>query len=248
MASKTESPSLTPTAGGSTTLTLPNVVIKSPVNNALLLGPQFQVSGQASCFRETIDNISHTTTTQDITHLLQKVEVKLGAGSFQQATPTGPSARPWQTWSFTGAKPGGSVDQLSVTARVSVSGVPADDSITIRFDKTPPLLTIGSPQPGQVFTLQNGIVTVPVAGQAADTLTKVKRVDWTWRVDGVLGAFNPAQPTGSPASPWATWAVAAPLTTPGKHTLVVRAEDTEGNLVSGEVMVDVAELFQAADT
>lgn len=248
MASKTESPSLTPTAGGSTTLTLPNVVIKSPVNNALLLGPQFQVSGQASCFRETIDNISHTTTTQDITHLIQKVEVKLGAGSFQQATPTGSSARPWQTWSFTGAKPGGSVDQLSVTARVSVSGVPNEDSITIRFDKTPPLLTIGSPQPGQVFTLQNGAVTVPVAGQAADTLTKVKRVDWTWRVDGVLGAFNPAQPTGSPANPWATWAVAAPLNTPGKHTLVVRAEDTEGNLITGEVMVDVAELFQAADT
>jgi hypothetical protein len=248
MVTKTQPSVATSTSGGTTTETLPLVMIDSPANNALVLGPQITVSGRASCIRETTD-INHNTTTEDITNLIQKVEVKFGAGQFQQATPTGLGARPWKTWSFSGPRPAATKgqSQMQIRARVSVGGLTFEDTITVHFDKTPPTLTILTPHDGEVFTLQNGAVTVSVTGQTADSQSSVKQVDWTLLIDGVLGSFTLAQPTGNATNPWATWAAAVPLTAPGKYTLVVRAEDTEGNHISRQVMVDVAELFQAAD-
>jgi hypothetical protein len=97
-------------------ITPPNVSITSPANGSTISGPSSGVP------------IAVTGTASDDQTGIQKVEVKIGSGSFQLATPTSPGN--WSTWSYNGTA---TADGLQpVTARATdIAGNTRDVTINV---------------------------------------------------------------------------------------------------------------------
>jgi hypothetical protein len=142
--------------------------IKSPTDGAQVTRTNVTVAGTAKALRETIDTApqpqpfpdpiepgqlpdgpigvplpSSSDEQQDVTDLIQKVEVKVetgtGTGQFQPATATGPSDRPFAEWTFAGSLPP-VFRQAVITARVTLGGVTESTSIRVFGRKAPVLV------------------------------------------------------------------------------------------------------------
>src|SRR5262249_6248347 len=153
-----------------------------PQAGALVRGTTIAVGGTALCSQHQFSQDGGEVIT-DVTDIIGKVEVRLGdAGAFALATPTGPVSpatgqKRWSSWTCTiNPIAGVANDALKVTARVSVGTTTDDDSITVQVDRTPPLLTVTTPDPQQQ-PFANGRATFQVAGKASDALSAVVAVE-----------------------------------------------------------------------
>ena len=197
------------------------VIISSPANNAKL-GATVTVTGTASCtlFRNPLEPIEVGDATASIT----AVDVRLGGTStFQRATPKGPSATPWSSWSFSGNAT--ATSSLTITARVNAaqSGAESDtreDTRTVTIDLTPPTLTINPPAN---VTKPAPPYTATITGTAADNASGSGVAAVEWRL-GSSGAFQVASGTSN-------WSASVPLPpTLGSHTVSMRARNIIGNV------------------
>lgn len=170
-----------------------------------------------------------------------KVEVRVGTGGFQEATPGGLSD--WSQWSATVTLTQSGLQEITARA-THVSGKTKSKSVTIRValsappgnDTTPPQLTITSPPDGAVVTTPVASASVNVEGTAFDAQSGVKLVELT--LDGAPASTI----TATPASPddWSTWAASLSIDTPGTHTVTARCEDKAGREAKRSLTLTVA--------
>ncbi|WP_055565380.1 LamG-like jellyroll fold domain-containing protein [Streptomyces atriruber] len=109
-------------------------------------------------------------------------------------------------------------------------------------DRTPPVLTVNAPRPGQTFVAGPGGLTVTVRGQTSDRQSGMAGGGVEWSTDG--GAHFTAAVTGDD---WATWRADVPLTDFGAFTVDMRARDRDGNTVTSRLPLQVVADYHARD-
>jgi Tc toxin complex TcA C-terminal TcB-binding domain/Bacterial Ig domain len=197
---------------------VPRISISAPVPNAVV-SRNFTVRGTASCDLMQDRPGEPGLFIRRANEFITKVRVSLGSAAPVDATPTGPSATPWISWTF--AVSGRPEGALTVTAEVLASGASSSGSAratrNVTVDVNPPTLAIN----------RHGDVNSPppyfknITGTATDTASSVEAVEW--RIGS--NAFQRASGTTS----WSAWVGLPGL---GTHTVTFRARDTAGN-VSG---------------
>lgn len=213
------------------------VGIGSPAQNALVLDSTVPVAGSAGGIRTTTDPADPgSSTEEDVTSLIGKVEVRFGNGAFQQATPTGPSTKKWSSWSFVGPMPSG-VSPLTITARATLGLATGQESVSVRLDTTGPTIVISAPD---IVTLDGSQVLAPISGSVKDLESGVKQLDWLRNGSATATSISPINNVGN-------WSTSVPFTQAGKQTIVVRATDNQNNVAAREVLVDVALPFTSVD-
>ena len=157
------------------------------------------------------------------------VDVRIGSGPdrFRRAQPTGLSAKPWSSWSFSATlseTPG-----ITITARM-VYGIldpegptledPKDTSITVVVDGTRPLLTIGQIEPGSTVEGPGPAFSVTLRGTALDSESGLSSLTVSTRAGGFLvtAGSNPHE-----------WNSVVTLHGDGEHEIHVKATDRAGN-------------------
>jgi hypothetical protein len=196
----------------------PSVRISAPAPNAVL-GGSFSVTGTASC--DLLKDIPGEPQlfVRHANEAITRIRVRLGSGGFVDATPTGPSATPWTSWTFTASGLAGGA--LTITALVSASGSSgnagsAETSRAVTVDVTGPSLTVNPPA-DVVRPAPPYIATI--TGTAADSPAGVARVEWQFG----SGPWTAASGTTS-------WTAQVALPALGLHTVSFRARDNAGNL------------------
>jgi hypothetical protein len=217
----------------------------------IVRGTTVTVTGNASCIIDTLDTKTGRETTEPSPESITKVEVQFGSTAFVKANPTGPVSptthqATWSTWS-TGARTiiGVVNDTLQITARVTAgSGTLATQStaqLTVKVDRTPPLLNLTTPDE-MTQVVANEKTTFQLAGSASDTLSPVAAVEW---VLDQGQQFNLATPKAT--GDWSTWTAAVQVAA-GDFQLFVRARDGEGNITPTKlVTLNALEPFQPKD-
>ncbi|MER5942508.1 LamG-like jellyroll fold domain-containing protein [Streptomyces sp. NPDC001928] len=109
-------------------------------------------------------------------------------------------------------------------------------------DRTPPVLTIDDPRPGQTFAAGPDGVTVTVRGQASDRQSGMAGGRVEWSTDG--GAHYTA---ATSRDDWATWQADVPLKDFGAFTIDVRACDHDGNTVTSRLPLQVVADYHPRD-
>lgn len=114
-------------------------------------------------------------------------------------------------------------------------------TVTAR-DRTPPVLTINDPRPGQTFAAGAGGITITVRGQTSDRQSGMAGGLVEWSTDG--GAhFHAATTTDD----WATWRAEVPLADFGAFTVDIRAHDRDGNTVTSRLPLQVVADYHPRD-
>jgi hypothetical protein len=204
---------------GVTYLYDPRIVITAPGFNGVV-GSSFTISGTASCdlIREIPGEpgifVRHAN------EALTGVRVRLGSGSYINATATGPSGTPWTSWTV--AVSGRSAGALTILAEAfanAEAGIEdgfAEITRQITVETTPPVINIYPPadvlRPAPPYT-------ATITGIATDNLSGVAAVEWKYG----NGAWQAATGTTS-------WSAQVPLPGLGSHTVSLRARDAVGNL------------------
>jgi hypothetical protein len=219
-----------------------SVDITSPANQAPVFTPTLTVTGGAFALKTTQNEGAEPVETP---LQIVKVEVRLGAGSFVPAQPTGPGGS-FTSWSLTTATPAGP-PLLEITARMTfkAGATTSDtrtDAVTVKLDTTGPAITVDQPLPLHQVALptdaSDAQVALPVAGTVSDGESGVAQV-----TVAVTGA-TPVTATRSGNGFSATVTVRPPA---GRQTVTVEARDNRGNVTTHAVPIDVAAPFTAPD-
>ena len=180
-----------------------------------IVGGSFTVSGTATC--ERLKDIPGDETGIPVRNAdadLTAVAVTFGNGAAITATPTGPAATPWTSWTV--AVSGQPDGQLTIVAQAFPSRDAATASRTVIVDITPPTLTINPP--ADVITPAPPFIAT-ITGTAADNASGVAGVEWQF----AGGAISTAGGT-------TTWVAQVPLPGLGDHVVSIRARDNLGNV------------------
>jgi hypothetical protein len=207
--------------------TKPSVNISNPVADSTISATSttLLVAGSAS------DNV-----------LVDKVELRVDAGSYILATPKAPGD--WSTWTLT-VDVGSFGNHRLVPRATDSSGNQAWNSMYVTFveliapDTTSPTVKISSPIDGSTIILTGDTITIQ--GTASDAESGVSTVKV--RVD--TGSYVEATPKA--AGDWSTWSVTLPITE-GERRLVPRATDNEGNHMWNSIYVTVQSSSTGAET
>jgi hypothetical protein len=174
-----------------------------------------------------------------------KVEVQMGNGVFQLATPIAPND--WSSWSFTTTPT--TIGPVRITVRATSqwnigpigrihTGTTFQD-VQVSPDTIAPTLTITEPTDTAIPGDETG-KDVTVKGTAVDAHSGMQRVEYS--LDG--GPFQPATSTGAN---WSTWSVTVRIPALNEHNVTVRAWDMSGNPTTKSIKLTVLLPFRAED-
>jgi hypothetical protein len=157
-----------------------------------------------------------------------RVQVRLGSGSFRDATKV-PSPHLPRRWRFTGTAPGSGSMEITVRAHPpqAFQGRPAEDrrTVNVSVDDQPPTLNINSPKSRERFDVDGSRTEITVRGTAEDTQSGVSSV----RV-GINSPNQAATAEGSEGNRWSRWRHNLALEGIRRHTIRVEARDGVGNV------------------
>jgi Tc toxin complex TcA C-terminal TcB-binding domain len=209
----------------------------------IVRGPTITVSGSAACLITGDPE-------EDTESGISGVSVRLGRfGSFVGAKPTGPTGEgeePWSTWTTDPLPIAGVVnDTLLITAMAFALRKRDTDTATAIVDRTPPVLTLITPDPMSPFMTQavvDGKTTFRLRGRATDERSRVVAVEWA------LGQGQPSPATPVAPGDWSSWTIAVEVSPAGTYELQIVARDGEGNPAPPTtVTLNAVETFQPQD-
>jgi hypothetical protein len=157
-----------------------------------------------------------------------RVQVRLGSGSFRDATKV-PSSHLPRRWRFTGTAPGSGSMEIAVRAHPPQAfqgqTAVATRTINVVVDNRPPNITIDNlprlPRVHEVEIASGSRIDFTISGSARDNETSVRSVH--------AGVGEASEPAENVSGDWSQWRHKLSLRGFGRHDIRVRAVDRVGN-------------------